>query len=150
MRKNPASRGFTLIEMLIVVAIIGIIAAIAYPSYMGYTERARRTEAQSALLGLANAMERHYTATNAYSGAGAGGDTGAPSIYPDEAPVDGSVKYYDLTINTANASSYILRATPKNAQSSDGYLELTSQGVKRWDKNNSGNTNEAGENNWQE
>ena len=151
MRPFQSNRGFTLIELMIVVAIIGIIAAIAYPSYVGYAERARRTDAQGALLGLANAMERHYTATNSYTGAGAGGaDTGAPSIYPDEAPIDSAKKYYDLRITAADASSYTLRANPKDVQSGDGYLELTSTGIRRWDKDNSGDTSETGEGNWEE
>ncbi|MGM0769459.1 MAG: type IV pilin protein [Pseudomonadota bacterium] len=134
---NRRNSGFTLIELMIVVAIIGILAAIAYPSYVEYVERSRRSDAQGALLGLANAMERHHTANNTYLGAGAP-NTGAPSIFPDEVPRDGNDKYYDLTITAATATTYTVRATPKNAQAGDGVLELTSTGIKRWDRDNDG------------
>jgi type IV pilus assembly protein PilE len=144
--------GFTLIELMVVLVIIGILAAIVYPSYVDYVDRARRSDAQGALLGLANAMERHFTAQNSYLGAGTTGSppsTGAPTIYPDQAPVDGSEKYYDLSITVATASTYTLRATPKNAQAGDGFLELTSTGIRRWDKNNNNNATETGEDNWE-
>lgn len=144
--------GFTLIELMIAVAIVGIIAMVAYPSYTSHVEKARRSDAQGALMGLANAIERHFTAQNTYLGAGdTGGDgnTGAPSIFPDEAPVDGSKKFYNLRIQTATATGYTLRAVPKNAQNGDGYLELTSTGIRRWDKNNDGDTSDTGEDNWQ-
>ncbi|WP_404368388.1 type IV pilin protein [Marinobacter sp.] len=132
--QHKTGSGFSLIELMIVVAIIGIIAAIAYPSYVQYVEKARRSDAQGALTGLASAMERHYTSSNSYKGAGPGGaDTGAPAIYPDESPVDGGVKFYDLTIQAATDTSYTLRATPKNAQVGDGQLELDSTGARRWD-----------------
>lgn len=144
------SSGFTLIELMIVVAVIGIIAAIAYPNYTQYVERARRTDAQGALMGLAAAMERHRTANGTYSGAGADGDTGAPLIYADESPVDGSPKFYDLTIQAATATSFTLRATPKNAQAGDGVLELDHTGARRWDQNGDGDTSDAGENDWDE
>ncbi|MCP4091353.1 MAG: prepilin-type N-terminal cleavage/methylation domain-containing protein, partial [Gammaproteobacteria bacterium] len=55
------SRGFTLIELMIVVAIVGILAAIAYPSYQEQVRKSRRADANGALLGLANAMQRHAT-----------------------------------------------------------------------------------------
>ncbi|XOZ33467.1 type IV pilin protein [Halomonadaceae bacterium KBTZ08] len=141
------SNGFTLIELMIVVAIIGILAAIAYPSYLKYVEDARRSDAQAALMGLASAMERHRTSNNTYTGAGSP-DTGAPSIYPDEVPKDGSPKFYDLTISAVDATSYTLRATPKNAQSGDGVLELDHTGTRWWDKNNNGSV-DAGENDWE-
>lgn len=141
-------KGFTLIELMIVVAIIGIIAAIAYPSYSEYTDRARRSDGQGALTGLAAAMERHYAASNSYKGAASGGgDTGSPGIYPDEVPLDSNVKYYDLTIQAADATSFTLRATPKGAQAGDGMLELDSTGARRWDKDNVGGFT-AGENTW--
>ncbi len=131
--------GFTLIELMIVVVIIGILASIAYPSYLDYVERARRSDAQGALLGLANAMERHHTVNNSYLGAGAP-NTGAPSIFPDEVPRDGTTKYYDLTITVATATTYTVRATPRagSAQAGDGKMELTSTGIKRWDRDNDG------------
>ncbi|MFL1466333.1 type IV pilin protein [Marinobacter sp. DUT-3] len=142
------SRGVTLIELMIVVAIIGIIAAIAYPSYQEYTERTRRVDAQGALMGLASAMERHYSVNNSYEGAAAGGsDTGSPAIYATEAPLDGSTKFYDLTIQSADANSFTVRATPKGGQAGDGMLELDSTGARRWDRNNVSGF-EAGENTW--
>ena len=138
--------GFTLIELMIVVAIIGIIAAIAYPSYQQYVERARRSDAQTALLGLASAMERHRTANNSYKGAGAP-DTGAPAIYPDESPLDGGNKFYDLRIQAVTDTTYTLRATPKNGQAGNGKLELKHTGARWWDENNN-DAEDAGENSW--
>lgn len=147
---NRRERGFTLIELMIVVAIIGILAAIAYPSYQNSVEKSRRTDAKSALSGLAGAMERHYTTNSTYEGAAAGGgDTGSPAIFPDEAPLDSSNKFYDLTIEAADASSFTLRATPKGVQLGDGYLELTSTGIRRWDQNANGAI-DGGENSWEE
>lgn len=140
--------GFTLIELLIVVAIIGIIAAIAYPSYVEYVEDARRSDAQGALMGLASAMERHRTSNNTYEGAGSPNE-GSPSIYADEAPVDGSQKFYDLTIDAVGATTYTLRATPKNAQAGDGALELDNTGARRWDQNGNGSLTDPGEDNWE-
>jgi len=145
---NRLERGFTLIELMIVVAIIGIIAAIAYPSYTDYVERTRRSDAQGALMGLSSAMERHYATNNSYLGAASGGsDTGAPGIYPDEAPLDSDTKYYDLTIESATANSFTLRADPKGAQAADGMLELDSTGARRWDSDND-NSFGTGENSW--
>jgi type IV pilus assembly protein PilE len=144
------NQGFTLIELMIVVAIIGIIAAIAYPSYTEYVERARRTDAQGALMALAAAMERHRTANGTYENAGAGGDTGAPLIYADESPIDGAPKFYDLTIEAADATSFTLRATPKNAQAGNGILELEHTGARGWDENNDGDVDDAGEDDWED
>ncbi|GHD48516.1 type IV pilin protein [Marinobacter persicus] len=149
MRINRES-GFTLIELMIVVAIIGIIAAIAYPSYTNHVEKTRRSDAQGALMGLASAMERHYATNNSYLGAASGGgDTGSPAIYPDEAPVDGNTKYYDLTIESASAGSYTLRAVPKGAQAGDGMLELDSTGARRWDADGDSSF-DSDENTWSE
>jgi type IV pilus assembly protein PilE len=98
-------------------------------------------------MGLAAAMERHRTANGSYRGAGSP-DTGAPSIYPDESPIDGSTKFYNLTIQAVTATTYSLRATPKNAQAGDGILELDHTGARGWDENNDGDTDDAGENTW--
>lgn len=126
-------KGFTLIEIMIVVAIVGILAALAIPAYQDQVASSRRADAQGALMGLAQAMERSYTENGTYLGlAESGNNTGAPTIFPDEAPIDGATKFYDLTISAATASSYTVRATPKNAQAGDGNLELDSTGAKRW------------------
>ncbi|KXS54006.1 MAG: type IV pilus assembly protein PilE [Marinobacter sp. T13-3] len=142
--KTRANAGFTLIELMIVVAIIGIIAAIAYPSYQGYVESTRRGDAKGALMQFASAMERYYTQNNTYIGADGGSsainttNTSPPaSLFPDEAPLDGSAKFYDLYIYDLQANSFILRAVPKNGQAGDGFLQLRSNGVREWDADNS-------------
>ncbi|MFI3186333.1 MAG: prepilin-type N-terminal cleavage/methylation domain-containing protein, partial [Methylococcaceae bacterium] len=58
---KQSQAGFTLIELMVTVAIVGILAAIAYPSYQDSVRKSRRADASGALLGLANAMERHFT-----------------------------------------------------------------------------------------
>ncbi|MCK0107280.1 general secretion pathway protein GspH [Marinobacter sp. S0848L] len=132
---------------MIVVAIVGILAAVAYPSYQEHVKSSRRAEAQSALMGLASAMERHFTANNTYKGAGAGGDTGAPSIYYDQVPNSGGTAYYNLTITSASDTAFLVTATPVNAQAGDGFLDLNNQGVRRWDRDNGGSIG-TGENTW--
>ena len=149
------THGFTLIEIMFAVAIIGILSAVAIPAFTGYLKKAHRSDAQGALASFANAMERHYVSKNTFTGAGTlasdngvANSAGPPTIFATEAPLDSSTKYYDLTIEKdVTATSYTLRATPKISQSSDGYLELTSTGIQRWDRNNDG-TIDANENCW--
>ena len=132
MTMKQRSKGFTLIELMIAVMIVGIIAAVAIPSYQSQVTKSRRADAQGALTGLANAMERYFTNQNTYAGA-AVGDGG---IFPDQAPLDGGTKYYQLSISAQDASSYTLQATPiaGGAQAGDGALRLTSTGVRTWDE----------------
>jgi len=136
------STGFTLIELMITVAIIGILASIAYPSYQDSVRKSRRADAKGVLLGLTNAMERRFTEKNSYcdaalatggtavTGCGAATeDTGTPSIYtiPPE-----TTSFYTVTISAATASSYTLSAARTGAQSNEkcGSLTLTNTGVK--------------------
>jgi len=63
---KPAQTGFTLIEVMIVVAIVGILAAIAYPSYDEYVKRGNRTEGQALLQDTSARQERYFSQNNAY------------------------------------------------------------------------------------
>lgn len=157
-------KGFTLIELMVVVAIIGILVSIAYPSYQDSITRSRRADAKAALVGFASAMERHFTVNNSYCGAGtiiagacATASTGTASIYSSTSPIDGSIAYYNLTIEPSaqavvipvTANSYNLRATPIGPQIGDGILELSHTEAKgRWDRNLDGDTDDANEQTW--
>lgn len=94
-------RGFTLIELMIVVAVAGILAAIAYPSYTEYIRKSRRSEAISALSTIQQAQERWRTSNATYTSTLA-------NVWA------GSTTYYDLTVVAgATATAYTARATPK-------------------------------------
>lgn len=137
--------GFSLIELMIVVAVVGILAGIAYPAYQEQVASSRRATAMGDLQSLAQALERHFNANDTYVGSGTVG--GAPSVFPSESPVDGGVKYYDLTTQTLSATGYTLRATPKGAQAGDGIIELSFTGARSWDEDNDGSFSTS-ENDW--
>ena len=66
-QRRRGERGFTFIELVVVLAIIALLAAIAYPSYMGQVRKSRRSDAQVALLNIAQVFERCYTELNVYN-----------------------------------------------------------------------------------
>lgn len=132
-RCSRESKGFTLIELMIVVAIIGIIAAIALPSYRQYVERARATDAKGALVSLAAALEREHTQASTYANATLGDGTDATDIFPDEAPLDGSTKYYNLKIESASDTSFEIEAVPKNGQGGNTFTLLSTGERQNWD-----------------
>jgi len=150
--KSANCQGFTLIELLIVIVVVSLLALVAVPSYQKSVAKARRADAQTSLSNLAGAMERFFTENGTYIGAagteGAPTATGAPWIFPSATPVDDTIKFYNLTIEVATAGSYTLRATPIGVQTSDGYLQLLSTGIERWDNNNDGDTSDSGEDHW--
>ena len=153
MHTHNRERGFTLIEVMIVVAIVAIIASIAFPSYQDSVRKSRRTDAATNLASFAQAMEKHFTENSDYLSAATGATAPAApiaTVYYSQSPVDGSSKYYNLTVQAATATTYTLRATPIGAQDGDGILELTSTGIKRWDKNDNDDITESGENCWRQ
>jgi type IV pilus assembly protein PilE len=104
-------RGFTLVELVITVAVVGILAAVAMPSYQSHVAASRRADAKSALLGAAQALERFYTERSTYAGAA----LGSGGIYPSAS----SQGYYTLTIVSQDANGFSLRATRAGAQVGD-------------------------------
>ena len=95
------AQGFTLIELMIVVAIVAIISAIAYPSYQDSVRKANRSDAMDAMLDTAQRLERCYTAFGSYNNGGC-------SV---PASVTSTKGYYTVAVTTA-AATYSLTGTP--------------------------------------
>jgi type IV pilus assembly protein PilE len=135
MINKKLNQGMTLIELMIVVAIIAITAGIGFPTYQQYLTKARRVDAQTVLIEAAQFMERYYTANHRYHQDLDGVAVALPATLL-VSPVGSDTKYYDISINAVSASSFSLTATPKGSQADDGILTVNSLGVKAWDKNN--------------
>ena len=110
--------GFTMIELMIVVAIIAILAAIAVPAYSNYVVKAHRVAAEGCLSEYANYMERYYTTYLRYNNDGAGNaNTLAAAALDCATPQRTGANYnYDLPSSSLSVSSYTVTATPINGQ----------------------------------
>jgi len=127
---KKSALGMTLVELMIVVAILGIIAAIGYPSYLDYVKKSRRGEGMGELLELADRMERHYSDIGTYD-QNDGSDMTAATIY--RATTEGG--YYTLSIASGtNNIQFTASAAPtsKGKQNTDkcGTFTINSQGTK--------------------
>ncbi|MBI3368738.1 MAG: type IV pilin protein [Burkholderiales bacterium] len=111
MIRRTRDAGFTLIELMIGVAIVAILTAIAYPGYAKQVAKGRRAEAKTALLAVAQKMERFYTERATYAGAalGSGGIYAATS----------ENGYYNLSITAQTATGFTIKAVPTGIQASD-------------------------------
>ncbi len=132
--------GWTLVELVMVLAIMGVLAALAWPSYTAYVQRGHRAEAAAALMEAQNYMERYYTAYGRYSlassSAGTSGTLTAPGLparlqsIPSGMSV--SAARYSLSVSQVSSNSYTLSAVPTGSMAADkcGSLTLTHSMVK--------------------
>jgi type IV pilus assembly protein PilE len=130
------TRGFSLIELMIVVVVIGVLSAIAYPSYISYTQRANRADAQQLMLNIASRQQQYLLDARAYTSV-LGGSTGLNISQQGWDCTTTNTKctnnYYEITMSTVSAGpppAYTITATAKGSQLSDGNLTLTDTGTK--------------------
>ena len=116
-------RGFTLLELMIVVAILAILSTIAYASYQNQIIKSRRSAATTCLQERAQFMERYYTTNLTYAGAAAPAQCG-PDLNP----------FYTIAFSgTPAAKTFVITATPQAGQTADatcGTLSINAQGVR--------------------
>lgn len=130
-------KGFTLLEVMIVVAILGVLAAIAIPSYQNYVIKVKRGEMKTSLMSISQSLQRYQVANKTFANAASSNQfkklvAASGETYPQTGQALYTVK---LQFN-ANNRDWVLTATPiaAKSQEKDGHIMLNSQGHKCWTK----------------
>lgn len=120
--RGKSSKGFTLIELMIVVVVLGILAKIALPAYQESVKKGRRAAAQSHLMEIAQREQQYLLDARAYAS--------TLTALGVTTPTD-VAKYYTIKVDVAGAPpSFTITATAQGTQASDGDLTLDSTGAK--------------------
>lgn len=122
---NKENRGFSLIELMIVIAVVGILAAIALPAYSQYVIRAKRNAAMAQMVELANREQQYFQATRAFADKATLVSNGY--LLPDEV----ADRYtWNVTVGSATVPTYTITFTGTGPQATDGALTLDQAGTK--------------------
>jgi type IV pilus assembly protein PilE len=118
MQKHPKPpranlAGFTLIELMVTVAVVAILGTIAMTSYTSQIQKSRRTDARSAIMDLAGREEKLFSTTNAYSATPS--DLGYVGVWP----IAVGSNYYQVTVTIPTPTSYLIKADAINSQAGD-------------------------------
>lgn len=132
-RRSGSHSGFTLIEVMITVAIISVLAAIAYPSYRDYIDRSRRSEAQGILMESAQWMERFYAENYRYDKNTA--DVAVATLFAGrftQSPRNGAAAY-TIRVQSSSDTAFVVEAVRTGSMTGDkcGNFEITSTGIQR-------------------
>ena len=123
--------GFSLLELIIVIAIVSILAALAIPNYSNFITRSNRADAKGALLLIANAQEQYFLSNKSYA-------SGIEQLPVASKSPEG---HYALTVESSNSTSFQVIADPDSEgasgrQAGNGKLRISSNGNREWDCNN--------------
>lgn len=132
--KPGRQNGFTLIELMITVAVIGILAAIAYPSYTQYVIRGHRAAAQAEMMDIANRQQQFFLANRSYASTLAAMSYTLPAEvaarYGAAISVGNILNASCVAVSSGTVPAFVITFTPTGSQTSDGALSLSSEGVK--------------------
>lgn len=117
--RSERESGFTLVELMIAIAIIGILAAVALPAYQDYVKRGRIAEPVSALSDMRVKMEQYYQDNRSYTVAGAGDSCGTPGSSIAPKPVD--TDFWTYTCPTKSSDEYVVQADGKGSMAGFKY-----------------------------